>query len=345
MDWFNLNQSTELESHSSSPLSVCIANLLPELRFRVKNLCLFGILPGPKEPNAEQLQRFLQLLVDDLLVLWRDGIVVHTPGHPGGFTDQRSTDHPCTQCHVKHTDMLKHGWQTGNVPLRDGVHHKRQAACIYQLQQLGANKKTLDAYVQKYGVHWSEFNCLPYFNPVHMGVINPMHTFLQGLTKMLCTFEMPMWFAQLPSQVGYPAGGSLTSDECGKPSVQKWTMIHLDQIPPLLLKADSRAPLQAVSNYLKLACALKIFMQKELWEEELTRASTLYNDFFQEYTEVLKMFKNNSHKGGVVKVTFAWEFKQEMSLARINSILAEQQQDCLASWLAKKLEEQSRDVA
>ncbi|EJU01960.1 hypothetical protein DACRYDRAFT_52513 [Dacryopinax primogenitus] len=31
MDWFNPNQSSIAEAHSTGPLSVCIANLPPEL--------------------------------------------------------------------------------------------------------------------------------------------------------------------------------------------------------------------------------------------------------------------------------------------------------------------------
>ncbi len=29
----------------------------------------------------------------------------------------------------------------------------------------------------------------------------------------ICQFEMPEWVARMPKEVGYPAGGSLTSDE------------------------------------------------------------------------------------------------------------------------------------
>ncbi|KZT57361.1 hypothetical protein CALCODRAFT_415190, partial [Calocera cornea HHB12733] len=84
LDWFNPNQSTTAESHSSGPLSLCIANLPPELRgrFRVYNLSLVGILPGPREPTCEELQRFLRPCVDDLLRLWQDGIIIKTPKYP-----------------------------------------------------------------------------------------------------------------------------------------------------------------------------------------------------------------------------------------------------------------------
>jgi hypothetical protein len=40
--------------------------------------------PGPTEPTSEQLQYYLELIVDDLLKLWRDGIMLKTSSHPDG---------------------------------------------------------------------------------------------------------------------------------------------------------------------------------------------------------------------------------------------------------------------
>ncbi|EJU00946.1 hypothetical protein DACRYDRAFT_53381, partial [Dacryopinax primogenitus] len=45
---------------------------------------LITITPGPKEPNAKQLQPFLQPLVNNLLQLWQEGLVVKMPKHPEG---------------------------------------------------------------------------------------------------------------------------------------------------------------------------------------------------------------------------------------------------------------------
>ncbi|KZT50540.1 hypothetical protein CALCODRAFT_444472 [Calocera cornea HHB12733] len=208
-------------------------------------------------------------------------------------------------------------------------------------------------YFDKHGARWSEFNRLPYFDPIAMGVIDPMHTFLQGLMKtqwyhnwvlggkdkvrvlragteagarreldeihaMLATFEMPVSYARLPSQVGEPAGGSLTSDEWralavlyGPAAVRAFLLLPVPaltirQIPPVLLKAareqpatrgrsqaDGRAPVpkprvhpNAASNYLKLAAVLKIFMRRELLEPELERARGLYLEYFEEYHQI-----------------------------------------------------------
>jgi hypothetical protein len=40
--------------------------------------------PGPDEPDAEQVQQYIKLLVDELIILFEKGIVVKTPAHPDG---------------------------------------------------------------------------------------------------------------------------------------------------------------------------------------------------------------------------------------------------------------------
>lgn len=45
---------------------------------------LAAILPGPKEQDPDQIQRFLRVLVNELLRLWRDGVTLKTHRHPEG---------------------------------------------------------------------------------------------------------------------------------------------------------------------------------------------------------------------------------------------------------------------
>lgn len=53
-------------------------------RYRADNLVLNGMLPGPQEPTALQLQNYLKIVVDDLVELYERGIIVKTPEHPNG---------------------------------------------------------------------------------------------------------------------------------------------------------------------------------------------------------------------------------------------------------------------
>ncbi|KAJ6600925.1 hypothetical protein B0H10DRAFT_691173 [Mycena sp. CBHHK59/15] len=63
---FGRKTSNYRPSHSSGVMSFCIQNLETSLRYRVENLILSGMTPGPTEPTAEQLQNYLKIIVDDL---------------------------------------------------------------------------------------------------------------------------------------------------------------------------------------------------------------------------------------------------------------------------------------
>jgi hypothetical protein len=82
-------------------------------------------MPGPKEQNPDQCQRFLRILVNELLRLWKDGVIMKTPSSPegrlvriiliciccdkpaahkmGGF-GSHSHKFFCTQCWIKQKD-------------------------------------------------------------------------------------------------------------------------------------------------------------------------------------------------------------------------------------------------
>lgn len=42
-------------------------------------------MPGPKEQNPDQVQRFLRIFVNELLQLWQHGFIATTPKHPEGI--------------------------------------------------------------------------------------------------------------------------------------------------------------------------------------------------------------------------------------------------------------------
>ncbi|KZO95467.1 hypothetical protein CALVIDRAFT_471468, partial [Calocera viscosa TUFC12733] len=277
LDWFNPNSSTNAPAHSTGAFTVQVANLEPSMRSRVWNLNLGGVLPGPKEPDTEQLAHYDREHVEDFMRLWQDGTEVITPLYPGGrrvrcavvaivcdhpalckicaFGDHAHAKFPCTKCQI-HRDELSFPAPVP-FPPRCGEQHKRRCARYYTLD----DPKQREEYSRRYGVRWSEFCRMPYFNPVDMAIIDPMHALLLGIQaytflglsrtlwfkvwisggktfpghngkryilrgktenvrreleevhETLDTFEMPPWFGKLPKNVGYPAGGNLTSDE------------------------------------------------------------------------------------------------------------------------------------
>ena len=60
---------------------ICLGNLTRKIyrRFRVSNLILTSIFPGPKEQTCDQVQRCLRPIVNDLYDLWKNGVKIKTP--------------------------------------------------------------------------------------------------------------------------------------------------------------------------------------------------------------------------------------------------------------------------
>ena len=70
VDWFQV--------YSNSPYSVgviyfSVLNLPRTERFKKENIIVSGIMPGPKEPGVEEINHYLEPLVDDLENLWNGG--------------------------------------------------------------------------------------------------------------------------------------------------------------------------------------------------------------------------------------------------------------------------------
>lgn len=87
-------------------MSFCVQNLTNELklvpvlvgnnlldghlRYQADNLILNAMTPGPTEPTSSQLQNYLEVVVDNLLMLYNDGMVVQTPEYPNGTHHNQS---------------------------------------------------------------------------------------------------------------------------------------------------------------------------------------------------------------------------------------------------------------
>lgn len=72
--------------------------LIYVLRYQPRNLLLTGIVPGPKEPTADELQHALRIITDEKERLYRDGFVVPTPRFPQGMLS--------TILHIPNSDCL-----------------------------------------------------------------------------------------------------------------------------------------------------------------------------------------------------------------------------------------------
>jgi hypothetical protein len=66
-------------------------------RYRTSNLIISAMTPGPVEPDADKLQNYLKIIVDDLLMLYEKGVFISTPQFPNGEHIQMVRD-SISQC-------------------------------------------------------------------------------------------------------------------------------------------------------------------------------------------------------------------------------------------------------
>ena len=66
MDWF---QPYKHLTYSVGIIYLSVLNLPRSMRYQLQNICLIGIIPGPREPGLT-VNEYLDPLVNDLLKLW-----------------------------------------------------------------------------------------------------------------------------------------------------------------------------------------------------------------------------------------------------------------------------------
>lgn len=74
VDWF---QAFDKKGpYSVGAMYMTINNLPRHLRFKKENVILVGVMPGPREPEKEQINHYLRPLVQELHDLYQDGITM-----------------------------------------------------------------------------------------------------------------------------------------------------------------------------------------------------------------------------------------------------------------------------
>ena len=78
IDWFSPFKHTP---YSVGAIYISIMNLPRSKRFLKENMILVGLIPGPNEPPLN-VNSYLEPLVDELKVLWTEGIMIKSPDYP-----------------------------------------------------------------------------------------------------------------------------------------------------------------------------------------------------------------------------------------------------------------------
>ena len=209
VDWF---QPFTHVKYSVGAIYLTVQNLPRSERYKLENVILRGIIPGPKEPK-KTMNSYLSHLVTELKELWH-GIEIPMPhsmfqraivkvalagiscdipavrkvcGFPG-----HSATLSCSKCmqRFRPANTSKQppnysGFDRQNWPARNLQVHKFNAA-KYLMAKSEVEQSTL---LKKRGVRYSVLLEIPYFNPIKFHVIDPMHNLLLGMAK----YVMETW--------------------------------------------------------------------------------------------------------------------------------------------------------
>ncbi|KAJ7675580.1 hypothetical protein DFH06DRAFT_977215 [Mycena polygramma] len=186
-------------------LSVAILGLSENVRYKPEYIYT-SIIGGPDGPKLEQTNGYLKPIIDEALVAWNRGIHFSSTGASpltGRDADlafvlsvndlpaarqaaglaHHSSHRFCSVCNchgiptMYRSDFDHPDWKPRDVNvLRKAAEAWRDATTV----------KERDAIFAEYGVRWSEFWRLPYWNPSRMLVIDSMHCVLEGLVHYEC---------------------------------------------------------------------------------------------------------------------------------------------------------------
>lgn len=201
IDWF---QPYKHLTYSVGAIYLSVFNLPRADRYKFKNICLIGIIPGPTEPKVT-VNSYIAPLVQDLLV-FLDGkeLMVNTGSHTErklvrGAVICCSCDLPagrklcgflghgahlgCSKCMKFFPtlgDGLDHsGFQRENWISRTNQSHWQDVSKLSQCK----SKTELLQKESELGCRHSALLDLPYFDPPKMLVIDPMHNLFLGVAK------------------------------------------------------------------------------------------------------------------------------------------------------------------
>ncbi|KAI0628159.1 hypothetical protein C8Q77DRAFT_1043481, partial [Trametes polyzona] len=154
------------------------------------------------KPSLDQINHFLEPLVDELLVFWSSGVFFsRTAAHPTGRLvrcilvpivcdlpaarqtagfGSHSSKFFCSMCKLPKSDI--NNIDTSSWPPRTCEEH-RDAAQAWKDKPSGSQREAAFA---ENSLRWSELLRLPYWDPIKYTVIDSMHNHYLGLLKHHC---------------------------------------------------------------------------------------------------------------------------------------------------------------
>jgi hypothetical protein len=212
IDWF------QPYTHTVSSVGVIyltLMNLPRHLRSKRENVILVGIIPGPHEPRHD-VNTYLGPLIEELLLFWK-GVAIDILMPSGIEKRMLKCVLLCVSCDLpaarKTCGFLSHsatlgcskclkvfpgsvgsmdysGFTRSAWPQRTNISHRENVEKINQCR----SKSTQSKMESELGCRYSILLKLPYFDPVRMHVIDPMHNLYLGSGKHM----MAIWKEKEP---------------------------------------------------------------------------------------------------------------------------------------------------
>ena len=205
VDWF---QPYERTQYSVGAMYLVVNNLPRSQRFKLNNVILVGVIPGPNEPKLT-MNSYLEFLVDELLDMFH-GFWVEADCFAGGLKFVRvalgciSCDIPatrkilgfashsaamgCSKCMKRFKSsrfgsrLNYSGFEIDDWQPRDGLAGHRVHSRKYNAAKTKTEQQKC---LQESGVRYSVITELPYFDVVRHSVIDPMHNLFLGTPKVM----------------------------------------------------------------------------------------------------------------------------------------------------------------
>ena len=198
LDWF---QPYEHLSYSVGIIYLSVLNLPSHIRYKQANMIIVGVLPGPREPKLT-VNTYIEPLVNDLLQFW-DGIPLYVYGagekivrcallcvscdSPAsrktcGFLSH-SANLGCTKCKKVFFGAVGQknysGFDRTNWVYRSNDNHRSDALKLLHCKTITELKRKESTF----GCRYSTLLTLPYFDPIRMLPVDPMHTLFLCVAK------------------------------------------------------------------------------------------------------------------------------------------------------------------
>ncbi|TFK61738.1 hypothetical protein BDN72DRAFT_748493, partial [Pluteus cervinus] len=181
---------------------VCL-NLPAHLRYKVENIYLVGVIPGPHEPSLHELNHFICPMVDNLLELWSPGVVLScVSGYDygclvrcaiialiadllavrklAGLRGVTANTNFCSFCQLPKADI----GNLDNSSWPRATTAERIAAAEAWLH--AESEAERDNLFHENGIYWTELLRLPYWEPLRFTLLDAMHNLFLNALKTHC---------------------------------------------------------------------------------------------------------------------------------------------------------------